>query len=791
MATRHSAPKKSPSQRSTKDSGLVPEFFDPKMEFDAPMFHNFGSLTPEADHVDHWFDARLYEIQNHLFEEPKYSPITLQKHLQSKMVKVRTPSARKKKVVNDASDSLRENIPKMLLDDVVEEASRSSAPSAVRSPQTVVIKVVATEVQVSQQPAVPFSALDKLASLPMKPFVVAQAVPLPSLTSCQANNQNPVKVEMPSQFTQDARATAPEPPIRKRKLWEKPEIASKSRAWSPVKRETPGSAIKSEPQERPFTRSSVATKTATASNMTSGATPVASKVLTARTPATATHKQLAKTPVAVALKLPAKTPVAAVPKAAAQTPLEPAVARKPAVPVASRYAQAKVVRNDPPLTRSRANREIKSNGRMALTRPKEFSFMSRTEVTKKPQVEQFVPEKIKELTVFPSLLRADSDPVPPQPKGLTRPVEFRFATTARAKTYAPQEVPQVNVSSHPPAAHKGPTQPKEFRFATSARSRATAISSVVQPKPRQAAGVHRRLTVPQAFNLSKSNRPKPVTEPPETRAKAKLAKDTLQNKTVLKTTSRLEELALPASRKRKSLEKADMKVARSKMVSAVAPLAEPLSLTVPEPFDLLTDVRGASKVDRFKRQVEEELQQEKEARVFVARPLPSDAVDELPVVEAAPLTVFEPFHLESEHLSQQAKQKLEERIQYEQALEEEMRQFRANPVSLKRVPFRPLTSNRPLTVPETPKLQSSVRAMDRADFSVEKNQRISLKEQRELQEKALEEEHEKEEIRKLRETLVFKATPYIVVSPMRVGPSLRPLTLAETPRLRTNLRSMR
>lgn len=430
----------------------------------------------------------------------------------------------------------------------------------------------------------------------------------------------------------------------------------------------------------------------------------------------------------------------------------------------------------------------------------------REPANKRPKAE-VVPEKVKDM--FPSLLRADSDPPPRQPHGLTRPVEFHFATDARAKGHAMQHPADLDLE----AAHaskgavegmrseNGLTLPVEFKFATSKRARANMGAEPAQPSKRptyadsKPAAPRPRMTVPQAFNLSKSNR---VPEPAPLVATRAKSKPVTQQELRAARKLTVPVTPLVATRKRKTPEKVPEEVVPFK--ARPAPQAAPFvpaeasrPLTVAEPFDLITDVRGAEKADRLRRQEEEDRQREAEARVFVAQPLPAmDAPSGVPMVEPPPLTVFEPFDLQSEPLSLYAKQRLEQKILAERALEEEMRKFKANPpVTLSRPPFLPLSSNRPLTVAETPDLKSTVRAVDRAEFSVDKNQRIAIKEDREQQDKILEESNEREEIRKLRKTLVFKAAPFVNPSPMRLAPATRPLTVPESPQLRTSLRSMR
>jgi hypothetical protein len=319
---------------------------------------------------------------------------------------------------------------------------------------------------------------------------------------------------------------------------------------------------------------------------------------------------------------------------------------------------------------------------------------------------------------------------------------------------------------------RGLTKPTEFNFATSRRTRAVipSLDDLVLPKqkPVSKTGAAKLLTVPKAFNLSKSNRPKPQAEVPvEARPKPKQIKKI----EAVPVPVRKRALTIPvtprvATRKRKTPQKAVDELAPAKIHVKQSPDQTTSAVSAPHPVNQPS---------------EEHIEN---PRVF--------AKNGVAVVEPPPLTVFEPFNLQSEALALAAKQKLEERILHEHALEDEMRKFKANPpLTLTRPPFRPLASNRSLTVPGTPDLKSTARALNRAEFSVEKNQRISIKKDREAQEKALEEANEREEIRKLRKALEFKATPFVNPSPMRLAPATRSLTVPESPQLRTNFRGMR
>jgi len=155
-----------------------------------------------------------------------------------------------------------------------------------------------------------------------------------------------------------------------------------------------------------------------------------------------------------------------------------------------------------------------------------------------------------------------------------------------------------------------------------------------------------------------------------------------------------------------------------------------------------------------------------------------------PVKRRVRLTVPEPFNLQSEVLSAVAKQRQKEIQLVAEQREAEMREFKAKESFALGSPFLPKPSNNPLTVPESPGLKSTVRAEARQDFEAEKNRRLEAKRLRKEAELAQIAKDEEAEGLALREKMVFKARPFVEPPPMVVRKSARPLTLAVSPMVR-------
>ncbi|XP_049319183.1 targeting protein for Xklp2 isoform X2 [Astyanax mexicanus] len=152
--------------------------------------------------------------------------------------------------------------------------------------------------------------------------------------------------------------------------------------------------------------------------------------------------------------------------------------------------------------------------------------------------------------------------------------------------------------------------------------------------------------------------------------------------------------------------------------------------TKPAPFKLVVDERGATKGERWEHMVKEELKQQAEAACFKARP---NAV----------------VHKE---------------------------------------PFVPKKENRSLLVPEGFQLSTERRAKERLEFERALKEKEALRAQVEEQESRDREEHEKEEIIRLRQEQVHKAQPIRRYKPVELKHSEATLTVPQSPKFSDRFR---
>ncbi|KAK8527741.1 hypothetical protein V6N13_085551 [Hibiscus sabdariffa] len=183
--------------------------------------------------------------------------------------------------------------------------------------------------------------------------------------------------------------------------------------------------------------------------------------------------------------------------------------------------------------------------------------------------------------------------------------------------------------------------------------------------------------------------------------------------------------------------------------------------TIPNPFHLHTEERGAEKEKKFVIEIIEKQFEEERARVPKANPYPYTT--DYPVVPPKPepkqCTKPEPFQLESlvRH-EEEMKREMEERKKKEKE-EAQMRLFKAQPV-LKEDPIPvPEKVRKPLTQVEEFDLHVNHRAVDRAEFDQKiKEKEMIYKRYREETEAARMIEEEKA-LKQLRRTMVPHARP--------------------------------
>ncbi|XP_022738282.1 protein TPX2 [Durio zibethinus] len=184
-------------------------------------------------------------------------------------------------------------------------------------------------------------------------------------------------------------------------------------------------------------------------------------------------------------------------------------------------------------------------------------------------------------------------------------------------------------------------------------------------------------------------------------------------------------------------------------------------ITIPNPFHLQTEERGAEKERKFVTEIIEKQFEEETARVPKANPYPYTT--DYPVIppkpEAKQCTKPEPFQLESLLRHEEEMQREMEERQKNEREEAKMRIFKAQPI-LKEDPVSlPEKVRKPLTQVQEFNLHVDHRAVDRAEFDQKiKEKEMKYKRYREESEAARMIEEEKA-LKQLRRTMVPHARP--------------------------------
>lgn len=217
-------------------------------------------------------------------------------------------------------------------------------------------------------------------------------------------------------------------------------------------------------------------------------------------------------------------------------------------------------------------------------------------------------------------------------------------------------------------------------------------------------------------------------------------------------------------------------------------------LTVPHPFHLLTEERGAEKEMKFVTKLLEGEEKEQEARIPKANPYPYTT--DYPLIPAKPIpkecTKPEPFQLESLMRHEEELQRRMEELARVEREEQEMRTFRAQPI-ISNVPVHvPEMPRKPLTEVQEFTFHADARALERAEFDQKVKEKENLyKRFREDYETAKKLEEERS-IKKMRKTMVPHARPVPTFDkPFVPTRSSKQLTKPKSPNLRVNHKERR
>ncbi|XP_059836380.1 targeting protein for Xklp2 isoform X2 [Hypanus sabinus] len=212
-----------------------------------------------------------------------------------------------------------------------------------------------------------------------------------------------------------------------------------------------------------------------------------------------------------------------------------------------------------------------------------------------------------------------------------------------------------------------------------------------------------------------------------------------------------------------------------------------------QPFSFET--RDKEREALKQKKIEEMRKKEAEVPVFKAQLLPDFESAHLPEKVVKPVTKVEPFHLRLDERGAIKEQEWAEMMKEELKKQKEAACFKARPNSVVyREPFLPkkadqsLTERLPSLAPEKFELATEKRAKERMEFEMRKAQKEAFREKREQEWKKEAEEHERDEIARLRQELVHKANPIRQYKKIEIKPSDQPLTVPHTPQFSERFR---
>ncbi|XP_061429295.1 targeting protein for Xklp2-like isoform X2 [Lethenteron reissneri] len=200
----------------------------------------------------------------------------------------------------------------------------------------------------------------------------------------------------------------------------------------------------------------------------------------------------------------------------------------------------------------------------------------------------------------------------------------------------------------------------------------------------------------------------------------------------------------------------------------------------PEPFSF--DARDQERAERRERRIQEIRQLEEQVPQFKAQPVPDLEHVALPEKHLRPLTQHEPFHLRVDERGSIKTEQFNKKLKEEEEQKKEHATFRARPCRVTTTaPFVAQRHNRILARVENVELNTVRRARERAEYDAQ------LAEQRRQNEAAWElrlqeqAEEERQMILQQRKEVVHKANPVRHYKAVVIQQSSRPLTNPRSP----------
>ncbi|KAK2942964.1 putative targeting protein for Xklp2 [Blattamonas nauphoetae] len=213
------------------------------------------------------------------------------------------------------------------------------------------------------------------------------------------------------------------------------------------------------------------------------------------------------------------------------------------------------------------------------------------------------------------------------------------------------------------------------------------------------------------------------------------------------------------------------------------PEKQSVHLTEPVPFAFKTQERGMRTAQEME-QISELIRREESVSPFKARPMPEFPT---PLIQRTEIEIVpQPFTLLTDLRGAMHQQRLAEKLEKEEE-EAQVQPFRARPANLDKPPFMIQPSDRPLVIPEEVSFHTDQRALDRPDYNklYERKQRRADRIRREKERVEMENERRRRDFKANPIGCNLGEVEFVV------KPSTEPLTDAVSPFLQTKTRAMR
>ncbi|XP_046842645.1 targeting protein for Xklp2-like isoform X2 [Xenia sp. Carnegie-2017] len=202
--------------------------------------------------------------------------------------------------------------------------------------------------------------------------------------------------------------------------------------------------------------------------------------------------------------------------------------------------------------------------------------------------------------------------------------------------------------------------------------------------------------------------------------------------------------------------------------------------TEPKPFSFIE--KDKERWQKKEEKIQDVYKEEEKLREFKAQPLPSDSPDPLPAVATRCGTNMMPFSLNTDNRGAKKAEKWIQKIKTELEESRTNATFKAKPCKVVHdAPFVPQKSKKPLTEVSEFTLNTNSRAERHEELEMNKKEREQIDEELRRERDAQREKEEQEALVKLRQQLVHKAQPIHKYKNVKIKPSDKPLTEAQSP----------